>query len=144
MVNEVLACAVRSAAPSSGTVGPKPLGYCSVRIGGMPRIRLAWDKTTWLWWVSPPPPLTGMILSQVNAWQHFLLEGVGPRCWQCLWTGRCWVWTSPACRKGKALHPWWTVGQRLPLRAQGCKKLFTAKWILQIQIHIDHNSYFIF
>lgn len=41
MVNEVLACAVRPSAPSSGTVGPKPLGYCSVRIGGMPRIRLA-------------------------------------------------------------------------------------------------------
>lgn len=46
MVNEVLACAVRSFAPSSGTVGPKPLGYCSVRIGGMPRIRLACEGRT--------------------------------------------------------------------------------------------------
>lgn len=49
IVNEVLACGFRSAAPSSGTVGPKPLGYCSVKIGGMPRIRLACEtKGTFL------------------------------------------------------------------------------------------------
>lgn len=46
MVNDVLACAVRPSAPSSGTVGPKPLGYCSVRIAGMPRIRLACEGRT--------------------------------------------------------------------------------------------------
>lgn len=44
MVKVVLACAVKSAAPSSGTVGPRPLGYCSVRIGGIPRIRLAQEE----------------------------------------------------------------------------------------------------
>lgn len=88
--------------------------------------------------------LRGIIVSQVAVWQHSLLEGVVLRCWQCLWTGRCWVWTSPACHKGKAPNPWWRVDQRLPLRRQGCKVQFKAKWILQIQIHINHNSFFIF
>lgn len=44
IVNEVLAWAFRPSAPSSGTVGPKPLGYCSVSTWGMPRIRLAWEE----------------------------------------------------------------------------------------------------
>lgn len=86
----------------------------------------------------------GIIVSQVAVWQHSLLEGVVLRCWQCLWTGRCWVWTSPACHKGKALNPWWRVDRRLPLRRQGCKEQFKATLILPIQIHINHNSFFIF
>lgn len=44
IVNEVLVWAFRSSAPSSGTVGPKPLGYCSVSTGGMPRMRLACEE----------------------------------------------------------------------------------------------------
>lgn len=45
IVKEVFAWAFRSSAPSSGTVGPKPLGYCSVKMEGMPKTRLAWGKT---------------------------------------------------------------------------------------------------
>lgn len=44
MEKRVLAWGFRSSAPKSGTVGPKPLGYCSVKIGGIPRIRQAWDR----------------------------------------------------------------------------------------------------
>ena len=44
MVNWVLAWAFRSSAPSSGTVGPKPRGYCSVKMEGMPRRRLACEE----------------------------------------------------------------------------------------------------
>lgn len=39
MEKRVLVCGFRSSAPKSDTVGPKPLGYCSVKIGGIPRIR---------------------------------------------------------------------------------------------------------
>lgn len=44
IVNDVLVWAFRPSAPSSGTVGPKPLGYCSVNTWGMPRIRLACEE----------------------------------------------------------------------------------------------------
>lgn len=75
----------------------------------------------------------------VTVWQHSLLEGVGRHCWQCWWTGRCWVWTSPACHKGKALHPWSRADQHLPLQKQGYMEQFIAKLLLQIQTHLNLN-----
>lgn len=44
MEKRVLAWGFRPSAPKSDTVGPKPLGYCSVRIGGIPRIRQACNR----------------------------------------------------------------------------------------------------
>lgn len=120
MVNEVLAWAFRSSAPSSGTVGPRPLGYCSVKMGGMPRIRLACQRRgeTWQIWFR----LSKLFILDNCADEENQPGAVWLHCWQCWWTGRCWVWTSPAYRTGKALHPWWRACQCLPLQEQGHRR----------------------
>lgn len=122
IVNEVLVWAFRSSAPSSGTVGPKPLGYCSVSTGGMPRMRLACEeryrkrhliKCNACKWSDINGSLMGMCGGGVPKpgaiWMH---------CWQCWGTGKCWVWTFLACHRGTTPYLWWRVYRALPLRNQ--------------------------
>lgn len=126
IVNEVLVWAFRSSAPSSGTVGPKPLGYCSVSTGGMSRMRLACEEgyrkrhlikynllqMKWYKWVT-----YGNVLG-VCLFVFFKPGAIWTHCWQCWGTGKCWVWTFLACHRGTAPHLWWRVYRALPLQNQ--------------------------
>lgn len=73
----------------------------------------------------------------ISVRQRSLLGAIGLRCWQCWWTERWWVWTSPACHRGKALNPWWRVYRRLPLQRQGDSQPNKCVHVLYIYICIQ-------
>lgn len=108
-------------APSSGTVGPRPLGYCSVNIWGMFKIRHACERkiiinVCFLAYSWPAILLELLDWSDNTWWVQTVPVIVLRHCSQYLWTGRLWVWISPACHTVTTQSLWWRVCLFLPLR----------------------------